>query len=86
MIPLIKSGDLPAEGIYGILIQHIMRVHNISHTFGHFLSLFVVNKAVSKHSFREGHVGAEEKAGPDDNVKPKNILANYMDVGRPQSV
>ena len=47
-----EAFDLPSECIGLKLVEHIVRIHNIPNTLGHFLALTIVDKAVRKDGSR----------------------------------
>mmetsp|Transcript_25057 Transcript_25057/g.72084 ORF Transcript_25057/g.72084 Transcript_25057/m.72084 type:complete len:371 (+) Transcript_25057:433-1545(+) len=75
---------IPAEGVDVELVEHVMRVHHISHTLGHFLSFLIVDKSMGKDGFRKRYTSRHEKTRPNHRVEPQDILSNNVHISRPK--
>mmetsp|Transcript_128147 Transcript_128147/g.304237 ORF Transcript_128147/g.304237 Transcript_128147/m.304237 type:complete len:210 (+) Transcript_128147:774-1403(+) len=62
-----------------------MRVHDVPQTFGHLAAISASNETVHHHAFRQWNSCAHEHRWPDNRVKPMDILADDVHVGRPES-
>ena len=60
------------------------RVDDVAERFGHLLAVGPVDEPVGEDGARQRHAGGEEEGGPDHAMKPDDVLADHVEVARPE--
>ena len=73
------------EGVHAELLREEVRIHHVALALGH-LAPIQQQPAVTKDLFGQGEAHAHKHGGPDDGMEADDLLADDMDIGRPEGI